>query len=204
MSVLNVNATRMEMQNLKHRLFIAQRGHKLLKEKQDSLIGQFSLLVEEARQKRKLMEVDLTNIKEQFYLADIQADSLVIQKLLEKSESDVELQVTQSNTRGIKSPVYKLESNYEQVDTQPYSYVISPVFLDRIQELHHGFMESAVALAMIEKKCQIIASELKMTRRRVNSLEYKTIPNLEETITMIRMKIDDNERSQLARMIRIK
>lgn len=204
MSVLNVNATRMEMQNLKHRLFIAQRGHKLLKEKQDSLIGQFSMLVEEARQKRKLVEADLASIKEQFYLADIQADSLTIQKLLEKTQSEMALQVTQSNARGIKSPVYKIESNYEQTEKQPYSYVISPVFLDRIQELHHGFIESTIALAMIEKKCQIIASELKTTRRRVNSLEYKTIPDIEETITMIRMKIDDNERSQLARMIRIK
>lgn len=202
MAVLSVNPTRMELQQLQSRLVIAQRGHKLLKEKQDSLIGQFSQLMEEARLKRRSVEGMLETIKRQYYLMSMHDDDQVIQSYLQGADRPQGIKVSRVNLRALSVPQYTLSENEGVV--HDYSLTDTTVFMDTIQASYQNFLPEAVELASIEKRVQMIASELKATRRRVNVLEYKTIPDIEETIVMIRNRIDDNERSQLARMTRMK
>ena len=74
---------------------------------------------------------------------------------------------------------------------------------DAILELH-GVMNMLLELSEIEKSCQLMADEIEKTRRRVNALEYRTIPDLEETIKFIRMKLDENERATITRLMKVK
>ena len=59
-------------------------------------------------------------------------------------------------------------------------------------------------LVEIEKACQLLADEIEKTRRRVNALEYRMIPDTEETIEYISMKLEENERASITRMMKIK
>lgn len=65
-------------------------------------------------------------------------------------------------------------------------------------------LDRLLELAEVEKSCQLMADAIESTRRRVNALEYRTIPDLEETIKFIRMKLDENERSTITRLMKVK
>lgn len=203
MAQLNINPTRMELNQLQKRLGIAMRGHKLLQEKQNSLIGQFSQMVEQARLKRRSVESLLESIKNQYTLLSIHGDEALIQQELLGSESEVELRISRQYVRGVSIPAIQLAKSIQHFKPQAVSVASTPVFVDAVLSSYQQFLPEFIELAFLEKQCQMIAEELKTTRRRVNALEVKTIPDLEQTITMIRNRIDDNERSQLARMTRI-
>ena len=67
-----------------------------------------------------------------------------------------------------------------------------------------AILPKLLELTEIEKTCQLMSTEIEKTRRRVNALEYMTIPQLEQTIYRIRMKLEENERSEITRLIKIK
>ena len=79
-------------------------------------------------------------------------------------------------------------------------------FLEKIQiqKIICKVLDNLLSLAEIEKSCQLMADEIEKTRRRVNALEYSTIPNLEETVKDIRMKLDENERATITRLMKVK
>ena len=86
----------------------------------------------------------------------------------------------------------------------PYGYAQTSAELDDAIEKLHTTMEKLLKLAAMEKAGQLMADEIEKTRRRVNALEYRTIPDLEETIKYIRMKLDENERATITRLMKVK
>ena len=65
-------------------------------------------------------------------------------------------------------------------------------------------MPLMLRLAETEKTCQLLASEIEKTRRRVNALEHVMIPDYEDTIKFITMKLEEAERSNITRLLKIK
>jgi len=82
------------------------------------------------------------------------------------------------------------------------SAAISPEFLE--EAISYPKESISLELAEVEKSCQLMADEIEKTRRRVNALEYMTIPQLQETIKYIKMKLDENERGALSRLMKVK
>ena len=85
-----------------------------------------------------------------------------------------------------------------------YGYLNSNSELDTSIEKMSAVMAELLELSEIEKTCQLMADEIEKTRRRVNALEYMTIPQLEETIYFIQMKLDENERATITRLMKVK
>lgn len=207
MAVLNVNPTRVELRNLSERLKIASRGHALLKEKQDSLIRKFMGMIEDAQTQRRIVDDVMGKMFQSYQQASLTTDDEVLQILLNANQNRVEVEKRLHHVMGVKVPHLELKKEIADEDDAKEtveSYCLTPTSLDEARRLQPTILEELMKLANIEKQCFLLGEEIIATRRRVNSLEFRTIPDLEETIAFIKMKIDDQERSQVAKLIQLK
>lgn len=206
MARLNVNPTRMELSRLKERLKLASRGHKLLKDKQDELMRQFISLIRENNELRNEVEEKIESGMHSFSIANALLHDNYIAEVMTTPSQSVSLNINQENIMNIRVP--QMNFNYEDtpddISDITYGYLNSNSDLDSAIEQMLDVMPRMLELAETEKRCQLIADEIEKTRRRVNALEYMTIPQLEETIYFIEMKLEENERAQITRLIKIK
>ncbi len=212
MSIMRVNPTRMELTNLKKRLVVARRGHKLLKDKQDELMRIFLDMVKDTKSLRKEVEENINMANKHFVIARsvMQEEVLKTSMLLPKKK--IKLKVSYKNIMSIKVPEFvchneindKEEDFKESSDMLSYGYVFTSGKLDQSISMLSLTLKDMVTLAQKEKAVMILASEIEKTRRRVNALEHIMIPNLEDTIKSISMKLEENERSNTTRLMKIK
>ena len=206
MAKLNVNPTRMELTGLKGRLKTAQRGHKLLKDKQDELMKKFIDYVKKNMELREAVERELTVAFKNFLIARAVMSSEVLEEAIMYPTQKVNLEMSIKNIMSVNSPVFNLvrEDNKEASSIYPYGFATTSGELDgAIYSLQEVF-DKLIELAQVEKTCQLMADEIEKTRRRVNALEYIMIPQLIETVKYITMKLDENERGSRVRLMKVK
>lgn len=206
MARLNVNPTRMELTRLKARLSTSTRGHKLLKDKQDELMRQFIAMIKENKRLREEVEGKITDSFEDFLLARSMNSSQMLDEALTISKESINLDVQTKNLMSVNVPVMTFTRKNED-DTSsiyPYGFGGTSAELDEAVKKLYGILPELLKLAEIEKACQLMADEIESTRRRVNALEYRTIPQLVETIAYIRMKLEENDRSSITRLMKVK
>ncbi len=204
MGRLNVNPTRMELTRLKQRLTTAVRGHKLLKDKQDELIRKFIVLVKYNNELRKRVEEKLSNSFKEFVLSKGLLGSEFLLESLLNSSKGISVDMDVKNVMSVSVPVFKFNGIDSEKSDVNYGFYNTNSDLDSaIMNLKSIFSE-LLELAEVEKSTQLMADEIGKTRRRVNALEYRTIPDLKETIKYIRMKLDENERGALTRLMKVK
>lgn len=202
---LNVKPTRMELRRLKSQLATATSGHKLLKDKQDELMRQFITLIRKNNEVRKKVEDLLVASMQDFVLAKTLENDQMVQGLFAIPTKRINLRIRLDTIMSVKVPkmytdVYK--NNPES--GMSYSYLASNSRMDESLDAISDSLDDLLELAEIEKTCQLMADEIEKTRRRVNSLEFRTIPQLEETIYFIEMKLEESERANITRMMKIK
>lgn len=203
---LNVNPTRMELTGLKKRLSTATRGHKLLKDKQDELMRRFIDLVRHNNELRKSVEEELGASFKEFLMASAVMSSEFLQEAIVYPKEKITLDVKQKNIMSVNVPVmqFKRELEGDEGSIYPYGFASTSAELDGAIEKLYNILPKLLQLAEVEKSCQLMADEIEKTRRRVNALEYMTIPQLQETIKYIKMKLDENERGNLTRLMKVK
>lgn len=206
MARLNVNPTRMELTKLKKKLATATRGHKLLKDKQDELMRQFILLVKENNELRKKVENNLHVAFKSFMLSKATAGSDFTEGALLMPRERISVEIESKNVMSVIVPVmeFKRENSGDEGSIYPYGFANTSSELDDTLSKLYGILPQLLELAEVEKSCQLMADEIESTRRRVNALEYMTIPQLQETIKYIRMRLDENERSATTRLMKVK
>ena len=205
MAKLNVNPTRMELTRLKGKLKTAQRGHKLLKDKRDELMKQFLDTVREVRTLRAQVEEQLMKVHSSFTVAAaLMSDEALEQALLYPKQS-VELEMGFKNIMSVNVHVYTFHTKTQSdSDIYPYGFTGTSGELDMAVDALGKVFQDMLKLAEIEKTAQMLAEEIEKTRRRVNALEYVVIPNTQETIKYINMKLDENDRSTTTRLMKVK
>jgi len=191
MSKLNVNPTRMELRRLKNRLKTATRGHKLLKDKSDEMIRQFMLYVRENKRLREEVEEELGDSLKSFMLARAVSSDAVIEEAIAMPSAKVTLETSSKNVMSVNVPVFTVTEG-ESKDLYPYSFASVTSELDSSISSLTELLPKLLKLAEVEKTCNMLADEIEKNRRRVNALEYVMIPQLEETIKYIVMKLDEN------------
>ncbi len=200
---LQVNPTRMELKRLKVRLKTAVRGHKLLKDKSDEMIRRFMEFAKQNKTLREQVEQELSTALKTFIVAKAVSDDAVIQEAVAMPSKTVNLTTDSQNIMSVVVPVMELQES-ESKDKYPYSFASVTAELDGSIAVLSGLLQKMVKLAEIEKTCNMLAIEIEKNRRRVNALEYVMIPQLEETIKFITMKLDENERSNIVRLVKVK
>ncbi|MBP6125860.1 MAG: V-type ATP synthase subunit D [Leptotrichiaceae bacterium] len=206
MARLNVNPTRMELTRLKTRLKTAVRGHKLLKDKQDELMRQFIEMIKENKKLREKVEEKLQNSFKDFLLSrGVMSDEMLENAILYPKEK-ISLKIKMKNIMSVNVPKMTFIKDNENLagSIYPYGYAQTSADLDDAIEGLNEIMDELLELSEIEKACQLMADEVEKTRRRVNALEYMTIPQYQETIKYIQMKLDENERGNIIRLMKVK
>lgn len=202
MASTNVNPTRMELTRLKRELATAKRGHKLLKDKQDEMVRQFMNLIRTNRELRIEIENELKVVSNTFNEARLKMSYDGLMEALMVPAQDIIIETSSSNIMNMVVPSLKVKAN-ESVDIT-YGFAFTPCELDESVLKLSVLVKKMVKIAEVEKSCDMLAGEIEKTRRRVNAIEYVLIPNLEENIHMITMKLEDNERSNIIRLMKSK
>ena len=201
MAVLNVNPTRMELSRLKKNLTVALRGHKLLKDKRDELMRRFLELVKENMRRRIDMEQKVLEVREDFKRAGETMNEKVMLSALMPQRQVMGLEIEKKNVMSVEIPVYKTD---ESVTPVSYGFLHTSLALDKARAKMERLRGELLILAECEKACELMAAEIERTRRRVNALEHVMIPNYQDTIKYISMKLDESERSATIRLMKIK
>ena len=206
MAKLNVNPTRMELSRLKIRLKTAVRGHKVLKDKQDELMRQFIDMIKKNKKLREKVEEMLQNSFKDFLLSRGVMSDEMLENAIAYPKEKIGVEVKKKNIMSVNVPqmTFVRENEGNQGMIYPYGYAQTSADLDDAIDGLNSVMDNLLELAEVEKACQLMADEVEKTRRRVNALEYMTIPQLQETIRFIQMKLDENERGSITRLMKVK
>jgi V/A-type H+-transporting ATPase subunit D len=193
----------MELRRLKTRLKTATRGHKLLKDKSDEMVRRFMEMVRLNKSLREEIEGEVAEALRSFMLARAVSSAEDIEQALSMPKVEVMLEAGTKNIMGVDVPDVKITMPTPE-DLLPYTFAGTPSDLDSAVIKISTLTEKLLRLAEVEKTCNMLADEIEKNRRRVNALEYVMIPQLNETIKYILMKLDENERGNLTRLMKVK
>jgi len=200
-----INPTRMELTRVKRRLVTAKRGHKLLKDKRDELMRQFLILVRVNKELREKVEAGLHGCAANFALARAMMKGAVLDTALLVPSQEISLEVGEKNIMSVRVPQFEIKSSSaDESNIYSYGFSFTSSDLDGAVSSLADVLPELLQLAEIEKSCQLMAAEIQKTRRRVNALEYVMIPEMQQTIKYIAMKLDENERSDQVRLMKVK
>ncbi len=203
MARIQVNPTRMELSTLKKRLKVAIRGHKLLKDKRDEMMRKFVDFVRENSKLRRSVERELTSAMRDFLMARAAMSSEALETAVLMPARTLQIDVSMRNIMSLNVPLFKMVQG-EGASVYPYGFLDTSGELDEAISKLDKILEHMVKLAEMEKACNMLADEIEKTRRRVNALEYIMIPDMEETIKYIKMKLDESERGARVRLMKVK
>ena len=205
MAELRVNPTRMEMKRIQTRYQTARKGHKLLKDKRDELMKQFLDVVREDKLLRERVEEALGKVYQSFMVASALSSPKMLEEALICPKKEGELSVEYKNIMSVTVPEFHLRVHAEGgSDSYNYGLAFTSGELDSSLRELNDILEDLIRLAELEKTAQLLAEEIERTRRRVNALEYILMPQYLETIKSIKMKLDENERGNTTRLMKVK
>jgi len=191
----------MELLRLKKRLVVAKRGYKLLKDKRDALIQVFVRLAKESNTVREELEERLLKCYIIFSNASSLMSKIALEETLMFPKAKSGTEISFKNIMSVDVPQYKFESEGKYYS---YSLVSTTAELDGALKKYYEILPLMLRVAELDKSVTLLANEIEKTRRRVNALEYVIIPDLEETINFITMKLDEMARSTNSAIMRIK
>ncbi len=200
---IRVNPTRMEMKKLQTRYITARRGHKLLKDKRDELMRQFLEVVREDKELRERVEERLSAAYGSFSVAAAVSSPEMLREALIMPRKEGSLDVSYKNMMSVTVPVFDYKIS-EESGSMNYGMAFTSGELDASVRELGDIMQDIVRMAALEKTAQLLAEEIEKTRRRVNALEYIMMPRYLEGIRRIKMKLEENERGNLTRLMKVK
>ncbi|MBQ8207199.1 MAG: V-type ATP synthase subunit D [Clostridia bacterium] len=203
MAEIRVNPTRMEMKKLQTRYITARRGHKLLKDKRDELMRQFLEVVREDKDLRQKVEERLSAAYGSFSVASAVSSPEMLREALIMPRKEGSLDVSYKNMMSVTVPVFDYKTE-EESGAMNYGMAFTSGELDASVRELGDIMSDLVRMAELEKTAQLLAEEIEKTRRRVNALEYIMMPRYLEGIKRIKMKLEENERGNLTRLMKVK
>ncbi len=199
----HVNPTRMELSRLKKRLKTATRGHKLLKDKRDEMVRRFMLIIRRDKELREQVEAALGAAMGRFAVASAQMGEESVAEALLYPAREARVKTGKRNIMSVDVPTIEYAGSEEAADL-PYGFAFTSSELDGAVLDLAAVLPQLIELAEVEKTCNMLADEIEKTRRRVNALEHVMIPEMEQTIRYITMKLEENERANLNRLMKVK
>jgi len=199
-----IKPTRSALLRLNRRVLLAERGHRLLKEKRDVLVIEFFSIFEDQKYVRRKINEDLKDaFKGYMKLRIVDRNTENLATVLPKIQSP-EIEIKRKNIMGVNVPLINLKKGKRNLFERGYNLYTSSTLLDDVYDKFGEILEEIVRLGEIERSVKLLAREIEKTKRRVNALEYIIIPALEEKRRFIQFQLDEREREDFFRMKRVK
>ena len=201
-----IKPTRMELLKIRKRLKLAEKGHKLLKEKRDALFNEFYREMKPAKEKRKEMESELGKAFASLAISKAQlGKTRVMESAFTSSRNDsLNIELSERNVMGAVIPILKHPETKRSLTERGYSITGTSSSLDESAELFESSLEMILELTEKESLLEKLLLEIGKTKRKVNSLEKVTIPRLEETEKYIRQRLEERERETFFTLKKVK
>jgi len=190
----------MELTRFKKRLITSKEAHKLLKDKQDELMRRFITLLRETDELRNQINHSIKEFSIQAGLSVAGFPYKMVENMFLVKDTLISADIRQQNWMGITVA----DIDFNVLNPRPSSALISSPLLSKTEHDMRALLPFLLQLTKSEKNCHILSNEIEALRRRVNALEYMVIPDLEAKIRLIRMKLSDNERDTITRLIKVK
>lgn len=199
--ILRVNPNRMELLRLRRRLILAKRGHKLLQDKLEEMMRRLLFLIKDIDQAKEDFQQKTTSIMQDLLYCRVTSPRVDLEEALSKIESRVTLSIFTARIMNVRAPVLNIEKLQIK---KSYDFLKTTAQLDLVVAASRGYIQSLLRLAQLLKTLDILSYEIERTRRRVNALEYMLIPSIQDTIRYITQKLNEFERGNLVRLMRVK
>lgn len=204
MPTADVKPTRSELLEIKKKIKLTKSGYKILKMKRDGLILEFFKILEQAKDIRDKVNRDYDEAMRCIAIAKAVDGAIAVQSAAFALKTHPELSLRSKNIMGIVVPEIEANSIRTPMDQRGYGVIGTSVYIDEAAKAFENLVETIIEAAEIETTMKKLLEEVEKTKRRVNALEFKVIPELTAARDFIKMRLDEMEREELFRLKKIK
>ena len=204
MALRDIKPTRSELINIKRRIKLSERGYNILKMKRDGLILEFFKVLQQAKESRGALMERYTHAMEMIALAETVEGAIGVKAAAFSTADIPAISVKSKNIMGVVVPEIEASSVRKGVLDRGYGMLGTSAVIDEAAEAFEDLVEAIIEAAEIETTMKRLLDEIESTKRRVNALEFKVIPELTEARDFIKMRLDEMEREELFRLKKIK
>jgi len=204
MPTADVKPTRSELLEIKKKIKLTKSGYKILKMKRDGLIMEFFKILEQAKDIRDKVNHDYAEAMRSIAIAKAVDGAIAVQSAAFALKTHPELSLRSKNIMGIVVPEIEANSIRTPMDQRGYGVIGTSVYIDEAAKAFQNLVETIIEAAEIETTMKKILEEVEKTKRRVNALEFKVIPELQESEAFIRLRLEEMERENTFRLKRVK
>jgi len=204
MPTADVKPTRSELLEIKKKIKLTKSGYKILKMKRDGLILEFFKILEQAKDIRDKVNRDYDEAMRCIAVAKAVDGAIAVQSSAFALKTHPELSLRSKNIMGIVVPEIEANSIRTPMDQRGYGVIGTSVYIDEAAKAFENLVETIIEAAEIETTMKKLLEEVEKTKRRVNALEFKVIPELQEAEAFIRLRLEEMERENTFRLKRVK
>ncbi len=204
MALRDIKPTRSELINLKKKIRLSERGYNILKMKRDGLILEFFKVLEDAKTSRGELQGKYQQASEMIALSNTMEGTIRLKAAAFSVRETPEITLKPKNIMGVVVPEITSTKVKKRLLERGYGLIGTTSVLDETATAYEDLMESIIRSAEIESTMKKLLDEIESTKRRVNALEFKVIPELTEARDFIKMRLDEMEREELFRLKKIK
>jgi V/A-type H+/Na+-transporting ATPase subunit D len=201
---LDVKPTRSELIQLKNRIKLSERGHKLLKMKRDGLILEFFKILNQARNVRTELDAAFLRAEEKINLASAVNGMVVVRSVAFTAKESPEISLSGKNIMGVVVPKISSTGVKKTLLERGYGIIGTNSYIDETADAYEDLVEKIITAAELETTMKRLLDEIEKTKRRVNALEFKIIPELIAAMKYIRFMLEEMERENTFRLKRVK
>jgi len=199
-----VKPTRSELLQIKKKIKLTQAGHKILKMKRDGLIMEFFRILEQAKEIRQKVVDDYLEAMDRIAVAKAVDGVIAVKSAAFALKACPEIRVRSKNVMGLVVPEIETISISTTVDQRGYGVIGTSTYIDEAADAFESLVQTIIVAAEIETTMKRLLEEVEKTKRRVNALEYRVIPQLQEAEAFIEFRLEEMERENIFRLKRIK
>ncbi|SFM14660.1 V-type ATP synthase subunit D [Methanolobus profundi] len=204
MGVKDVKPTRSELIEIKRKIKLSQSGHKLLKMKRDGLILEFFEILSKAKDVRTELDAAYEGASRKIGIANAVDGSITVKSTAFALQSKPEIELESRNIMGVVVPKIESSSVKKSINERGYGILGTSSYTDEAADAYEDLVEKVILAAEIETTMKKLLDDIEKTKRRVNALEFKVIPEYEEAMSFIRLRLEEMERENTFRLKRIK
>ena len=204
MALRDIKPTRSELINIKRRIKLSERGYNILKMKRDGLILEFFKVLQQAKDSRGALLERYTHAMEMIALAETVEGAIGVKAAAFSASEIPAISLSSKNIMGVVVPEIEASSVRKGILDRGYGMLGTSAVIDETAEAFEDLLEAIIEAAEIETTMKRLLDEIESTKRRVNALEFKVIPELTEARDFIKMRLDEMEREELFRLKKIK
>jgi V/A-type H+-transporting ATPase subunit D len=200
----DVKPTRKNLMQIEDRIELSERGHDTLEKKRDGLIMEFMDILDQAQDVRSDMEANYETAQQKINMARAMEGDVAVRGAAAALKEHPEITTESKNIMGVVVPQIESSKVKKGLDERGYGVLGTSARIDEAAEAYEELLESIILAAEVETAMKKMLKEIETTKRRVNALEFKLLPELKDNKEYIEQKLEEQEREEIFRLKKIK